>query len=150
MWSCLNEKTKQSIENLKRAFSRLGDAIKTPAEQNSLLIDGTIQRFEFCIELFWKMLRRALLESGVESGTPREASQKAYQAKWLNDEQLWIQMLQDRNRASRVYEEEIAQEIFSRVPQYYEIMSQALADVEGKLWPDTSIIVLAHRDYSCC
>ena len=79
------------------------------------------------------MLRRALLESGIESGTPREAIQKAYQAKWLNDEQLWIQMLQDRNRTSHVYEEEIAQEIFSRVPQYYEIMSQALADIEGKL-----------------
>ena len=77
----MNEKTKQSIENLKRALSRLEEAVKTPTEQNSLLIDGTIQRFEFCIELFWKMLRRALLESGIESGTPREAIQKAYQAK---------------------------------------------------------------------
>ena len=129
----MNEKTKQSIENLKRALSRLEQAIKTPTEQNSLLIDGTIQRFEFCIELFWKMLRRALLESGVESGTPREAIQKAYQAKWLNDERLWIQMLQDRKRTSHVYEEEIAQEIFSRVPKYYEVMSRALADIEGKL-----------------
>lgn len=134
MWSCLNEKTNQSIENLKRALSRLEEAINTPVtEQNSLLIDGTIQRFEFCIELFWKMLRRALLDSGIESGTPREAVQKAYQAKWLNDEQLWIQMLQDRNRTSHVYEEEIAQEIFARVPQYYEIMSQAIADIERKM-----------------
>ena len=79
------------------------------------------------------MLKRALLESGIESGTPREAIQKAYQAKWLNDEQLWIQMLQDRNRTSHVYEEEVAREIFSRVPKYYEIMNQALADIKQKL-----------------
>lgn len=130
----MNEKTNQSFENLKRALSRLEEAINTPVtEQNSLLVDGTIQRFEFCIELFWKMLRRALLENGIETGTPREAIQKAYQAKWLNDEKLWIQMLHDRNRTSHVYEEEIAQEIFLRVPQYYEIMTNALSNIEDKL-----------------
>lgn len=101
-------------------------------EQDSLLIDGTIQRFEFCIELFWKMLRRALLENGIETGTPREAIQKAYQAKWLNDEKLWIRMLQDRNRTSHVYEEEVAQEIFRRVPEYYEVMNKALAEIQRK------------------
>lgn len=130
----MNEKTAQSVENLKRALSRLEEAIHTSGrEQDSLVIDGTIQRFEFSIELFWKVLRRALLESGIESGTPREAIQKAYQAKWLTDDKLWIQMLQDRNRSSHVYEEGIAQEIYSRVPQYYEIMMAALSEVERKL-----------------
>lgn len=133
VWSCLNEKTSQSIENLKRALSRLEEAINSSAAgHDSLLIDGTIQRFEFCIELFWKVLRRALLENGIESGTPREAIQKAYQVRWLHDEQIWIQMLQDRNRTSHVYEEEIAQEIFSRVPEYYKIMHKAVSDIEGK------------------
>jgi len=133
VWLCLNEKTSQSVENLTRALSRLEQAIKTPVgEQDSLLIDGTIQRFEFCIELFWKMLRRALLENGIETGTPREAIQKAYQAKWLNDEKLWIRMLQDRNRTSHVYEEEVAQEIFRRVPEYYEVMNKALAEIQRK------------------
>jgi len=133
VWLCLNEKTSQSVKNLTRALSRLEQAIKTPVgEQDSLLIDGTIQRFEFCIELFWKMLRRALLENGIETGTPREAIQKAYQAKWLNDEKLWIRMLQDRNRTSHVYEEEVAQEIFRRVPEYYEVMNKALAEIQRK------------------
>lgn len=79
VWSCLNEKTKQSIDNLERALSRLEEASNTPVTaQNSLLIDGTIQRFEFRIESFWQMLRRALLDSGIESETPREAIQTAY------------------------------------------------------------------------
>lgn len=129
----MNEKTNQSVENLKRALSRLEEAIHTPvSEYESILVDGTIQRFEFCSELFWKMLRRALLENGVETGTPREAIEKAYQAKWLNDEKLWIQMLRDRNRTSHVYEEEIAREIFSKIPEYYQIMRQALADIEPR------------------
>lgn len=134
VWSCLNEKTSQSIENLKRALSRLEEAINSSAvEHGSLLVDGTIQRFEFCIELLWKVLKRALLENGVETGTPREAIQKAYQAKWLQDEKVWIQMLQDRNRTSHVYEEEIAREIFSRIPDYYKTMRETVSVIEGKV-----------------
>lgn len=130
----MKEKTNQSVDNLKRALARLQEAVDAPViEENSLFIDGTIQRFEFCIALFWKMLRRALLENGIESGTPREAIQKAYQAKWLDDEKLWIQMLQDRNRTSHLYEEEIATEIFARIPQYHAVMAKAVSEIQRKL-----------------
>jgi nucleotidyltransferase substrate binding protein (TIGR01987 family) len=89
--------------------------LKLALEQNStdeLVIDGTIQRFEFCIELFWKMLKRALQEEGIETGTPREAIQRAYQVKWFDDERLWLQMLHDRNQTSHIYDEEVAKEIY--------------------------------------
>lgn len=130
----MNEKTNRSIDNLKRALARLKEAIDVhDSDASSLSVDGTIQRFEFCIELFWKMLRRTLLEYGVESNTPREAIQKAYQAKWIDDEALWIQMLQDRNRTSHVYEEESALEIFNRIPNYYAVMTDALRQIEQRI-----------------
>lgn len=47
------KKTEQSLENLENALKRLGEALSEP-EINSLTIDGTIQRFEFSFELFWK------------------------------------------------------------------------------------------------
>lgn len=93
--------------------------------QNSddeLVVDGTIQRFEFCIELFWKMLKRALQEEGIETGTPREAIQRAYQVKWFDDEHLWSQMLHDRNQTSHIYDEEAAMEIYQRIPSYHSAM----------------------------
>lgn len=130
----MNEKTGQSIRNVQQALSRLKEALETPEdEQSSLLVDGTIQRFEFCIELFWKLLRRVLLESGIETGTPREAIQKAYQARWIEDESLWIQMLRDRNQTSHTYEEDLAIEIFRRIPDYYVLMTQALDNLQDKV-----------------
>ncbi len=50
---------RQSVENLGRALERLDEALAVPLD-NPLAIDGTIQRFEFALELFWKTLKRLL------------------------------------------------------------------------------------------
>ncbi len=113
---------------------KLKRAIEIPQDiDNELLVDGTIQRFEFCIELFWKALRRVLLENGIEAGTPKEAIQKAYQAKWINGEKMWIQMLRDRNLTSHTYEEETANDIYSRIPDYYDMMLDTLKSLEQRI-----------------
>jgi len=39
----------QSLQHLGRALERLREALQEP-EVNSLVVDGTIQRFEFVIE----------------------------------------------------------------------------------------------------
>ncbi|MBE0510941.1 MAG: nucleotidyltransferase substrate binding protein, partial [Gammaproteobacteria bacterium] len=57
------EKIQQSLTNLGRALTRLEEALKEP-DTNSLVIDGTIQRFEFVIELFWKAFKRILSREG--------------------------------------------------------------------------------------
>ena len=82
---------------------------------DDLVVDGTIQRFEFSVALFWKTLRRILHDNGIEAGTPREAAQSAYQAQWLNEEEIWIHMLHD-HLTSHTYQEEIAREIYARIP----------------------------------
>ncbi len=41
----------QSLKNLKSALERLQEALQEP-EINPLAVDGTLQRFEFVIELF--------------------------------------------------------------------------------------------------
>ena len=118
--------------SVERAIVKL----KLALEQNStdeLVIDGTIQRFEFCIEVFWKMLKRALQEEGIETGTPREAIQRAYQVKWFDDERLWLQMLHDRNQTSHIYDEEVAKEIYQRIPSYYQAMNELLEKIQEKL-----------------
>lgn len=128
----MNEKLRQSIINVNNALERLNRALRE-TNHNELVIDGTIQRFEFCIELYWKMLRRVLLEEGIETFTPREAIQRAYQAKWLDDELLWLNMLRDRNQTSYTYDEELANEIYSRVKSYHEAMKNGLIKIE-KRW----------------
>jgi nucleotidyltransferase substrate binding protein (TIGR01987 family) len=59
------------------ALTRLDEALAQP-DENLLIVDGTIQRFEFVIELYWKTLKRMLEEEGVRSGTPRETIRAAF------------------------------------------------------------------------
>jgi nucleotidyltransferase substrate binding protein (TIGR01987 family) len=116
-------KLHQSLNNLEAALQRLKEALQEP-EENSLVIDGTIQRFEFVIELYWKTLKRMLAFEGIQTGTPRESLQQAYQAGWLADETTWLQMLKDRNQTSHIYNEAMARQIYQRIKQYLPEMEQ--------------------------
>ena len=114
----LIRKLRQSFENLERALNRLEEALNENQE-NSLIVDGTIQRFEFTIEIYWKTLKRLLAREGIEAKTPRETLKEAYQVGWLQNEQAWLQMLKDRNETSHAYDEEMARKILQNIVHYF-------------------------------
>ncbi|WOV88369.1 nucleotidyltransferase substrate binding protein [Sporosarcina oncorhynchi] len=114
----LLRKVKQSFENLERALNRLEDALNED-QDNSLIVDGTIQRFEFTIEIYWKTLKRLLAQEGIDAKTPRETLKEAYQVGWLQNEQAWLQMLKDRNETSHAYDEDMARKILSNIIGYF-------------------------------
>ncbi|MBI2267768.1 MAG: nucleotidyltransferase substrate binding protein [Armatimonadetes bacterium] len=111
-------KTLESIEQFGQALSRLKEIQGMDLEQKAVLRDATIQRFEFVFELCWKCLKRCLFVEGIESYTPKETLRRAYQSHWLEDEQLWLDMLDDRNLTSHIYNEETAAEIYGRISRY--------------------------------
>jgi nucleotidyltransferase substrate binding protein (TIGR01987 family) len=119
----IDQKAAQSLENLERALKRLEEALREPGS-NSLVIDGTIQRFEFVIELYWKTFKRLLAIEGLEANTPREALQKAYAAHWIDDEAVWLQMLRDRNETSHIYDEAAARRIYAHIQQNFPVLKK--------------------------
>ena len=96
------ENVQDIFEDLGRALDRLSEATQLdPAAISDIVVDGTVQRFEFTIELFWKALKRLLEHSGiVDAKSPRAVLKRAYAEHWLDDEQAWIDMLKDRNLLS--------------------------------------------------
>jgi nucleotidyltransferase substrate binding protein (TIGR01987 family) len=115
----MNEtKGKQKLINLGNALQRLAEALQEP-ESNPLAIDGTIQRFEFVYELFWKTFKSLLEIEGIETNTPKEALQQAYQAKWLSDQSVWLQMMKDRNETSHLYDKTSAEKIYHHIKDYF-------------------------------
>ena len=60
------DKSKFSVEALKRAVLSLGDAL-LPPPANKRERDGAIQRFEYTFELAWKIGGKALEILGVYS-----------------------------------------------------------------------------------
>ncbi len=126
----------RTFEQLRHAVERLREALAQP-EDNPLVVDGTIQRFEFTIELFWKAMKRLLAYEGVETNTPREALQQAYQVGWLADETAWLELLRARNQTSHAYDEVLARRIRDQVHRQFAEMERTFASLAARLPPRT-------------
>ncbi len=93
-------------------------------------IDSTIQRFEFTIELFWKLLKKVLLTKGVTAQYPKDVLKEAFAGSLIEDEAIWLDMLKDRNQTSHTYDQPLAIEIYSRMPKYLEIFQKTLKNLK--------------------
>ena len=111
---------KKIISDYERALNRLEAAFNKATEfRNRELYeffrDSTIQRFEFSVELMWKLIKRFLEENeGISCRSPKSCIREFFSAGYLSqDETLTLlKMVDDRNRTSHTYHEEIAEEIF--------------------------------------
>lgn len=103
-----------AVEKLERALARLEEAL---AEDPSapLVIDGTIQRFEFVFELCWKAMRAVLADQGIETASPRGTIRAAYAAGLIDDEAAWLALLQARDETSHTYDEAQARQVYARI-----------------------------------
>lgn len=110
---------KKNFTDLGRALERLKEALETPMDEHCVVMDGTIQRFEFCIELYWKNFKNLLEREERKVLSPRDAVAQAYQMQWFDNEELWLKMLHDRNAMSHNYEKNNADEVYARVKTYY-------------------------------
>ena len=110
-----------NIDALGHALRRLDESLSFDLSQ-PLVVDASIQRFEFSIELTWKTLKKCLAIEGGEANTPRESIQQAYAIHWLNDESEWLSMLKDRVLTTQTYKDELALEIYHRLPLHFAAM----------------------------
>ena len=101
---------KQRFQNFDRAFTLLREALERgPGGLSALEKEGTVQRFEYCFELAWKTLKDYLMESGVVISpvTPRQVIKDAFAAKLVQDGQLWMDMLVERNLLAHTYDKAV-------------------------------------------
>ena len=112
---------KLNIDALGNALKRLEESLAFDLSQ-PLVVDACIQRFEFSIELTWKTLKKCLAIEGIEANTPRESIHQAYTIRWLNDETEWLSMLKDRALTSHTYKDDLALEIYHRLPAHFAAM----------------------------
>jgi nucleotidyltransferase substrate binding protein (TIGR01987 family) len=98
---------KQRFQNFDRAVVLLREPIERDVTTlSNLEKEGTIQRFEFAVELAWKTLKDYLEYEGrvIEPLTPRNVIKEAFAARILRDGQVWIDMLDHRNLLSHSYD----------------------------------------------
>ncbi len=66
-------------------------------------------------------MQRIAAAQGITAASPRQALQAAVQLGLIAaaDEEMWLNMLHDRNMTSHLYHEEIAREIADRTVRCY-------------------------------
>lgn len=111
---------------VEKALKSLETALLKPMDADDLYLDATIQRFEFSIELLWKLLKLLLAEKGVEVVYPKDVLRESFAGKLIDDEQMWLAMLRDRNLTSHTYNEELAISIYTNIKRYYPVMASTV------------------------
>jgi nucleotidyltransferase substrate binding protein (TIGR01987 family) len=113
------------------ALSRLTDALAQ--SKSEWVRDASIQRFEFTIELAWKAVARFARREGIECVSPRQTFRAAFKLGWVEDDDVWLAMVEDRNFTSHTYNEGLAEQLYARLPRYQEALSQLLERLR-QLW----------------
>ncbi len=130
-------KIESKIISLKKAIDRLEEVIRgyhneKDEKMKIIFRDSAIQRFEICFDLSWKTLKGYLLESkGIVCVSPKTCFREAFLNGIIsNGENGWIQMTDDRNLMSHIYNESEAEKIFIKLFDYLVLFKELLEKIK--------------------
>ncbi|WP_347224324.1 HI0074 family nucleotidyltransferase substrate-binding subunit [Bacteroides congonensis] len=99
----------QSYKNSLKSLSEARDRDMS----DSFVLSGTSAKFSITFDLAWKTMKDILIEyyaiTDFVAGSPREVLKKAFQVGMITGD-VWMQMLEVRNRLTHDYDGEIVKE----------------------------------------
>ena len=125
----------ERISDYKNALERLKEAIEESKTINSSTIrDGVIQRFEFTLELSWKVMKYFLNSEGLtEAKAPRSTIRAGFNNEIIQNAKLWIDMIEDRNLTTHTYSQSTSDEIYEKiVNSYYKELENFYLNIKDK------------------
>jgi nucleotidyltransferase substrate binding protein (TIGR01987 family) len=125
-----NEILKAHLAICEKALKSFSDVLEI--EENEIVRDAAIQRFEYNFDLAWKAIKRFAEKQGLGANSPREALKTAFKLALIKDESLWLDMLNDRNRTTHTYNQKVAEEIFRCLKKYCSAISGLLEEIKKK------------------
>lgn len=112
---------KQRFSNFEKAFSKLSEV--TLLSKNGLTDiekEGLIQRFEFTHELAWNVMKDYLSYEGIQNIVgSRSAVREAFNKNLIENGQVWMDMIESRNKTSHTYIESILESEFKNITEIY-------------------------------
>lgn len=115
--SRLNER----IENFNKAFELMCEAVKEyKCDTKKMLYHlALVQSFEVCFELGWKVLKDYLNINGISVQLPRQVIKEAFNKEVIQNGQIWIDMLKDRNATSHEYNMDKVDKVLEKISTEY-------------------------------
>ena len=131
----------QRFSNYRKALIQLGKAVNivsalsnSSSDQNDLLAEGLIQRYEYTHELAWKVMKDYEEYQGItDIMGSRDAIRVALRAGILDDDR-WMDTISDRNLTSHNYDDETAKHIVNNIINvYYPLFVKFESTMTGKM-----------------
>ena len=129
-------KLRQAIETLETALrcSQIPHLADMDERLPQVIRAAVIQHFEFTFELSWKMLERLLSEklgsSTVKHLTNKALFRVAAERLLIDDPQRWFTYLDARNKTSHTYNELVAEDVYDKIPAFFDDAKKLLAALE--------------------
>ena len=115
------------FDNYKRAFVLLREALDEDRELSQLEQEGVIQRFEYTMELAWKVMKDYLESENLvlPQVTPRAVIRAAFASRLISDGETWMDALDDRNRMSHTYDFKKFKDVIDSIrSRYLKVMDE--------------------------
>ncbi len=119
----------KALEKLKRSVNYAKTNIESEDGESNELIDetleeivkeGLIQSFEYTHELAWNVMKDyAKFQGNTNVGGSRDATREALQLLLISNGDIWMDMIQSRNKTSHTYNEDTANEIYAKIINEY-------------------------------
>ena len=124
-------KFEATIQQFEKAVTRLKEFLDV--SETDIIRDSAIQRFEFTLDISWKMLKALLEEKkGIICFSPKECFREAYRQGIINYDEDWIKFVDMRNETVHTYNEDTAERIYSQLPNVLSHFEELLKIVKKK------------------
>lgn len=121
---------KQRFSNYQKAYAQLRQALTDYDDSAPDIIkEGILQRFEFTHELAWNTLKNYLEYEGHQniSGS-RSATRLAFNLGIIKNGQIWMDMIESRNRTVHAYDAKLLEQEYRKVRDNYDACFKQLLD----------------------
>ena len=125
---------KLRIETAQKALQTLEAILEEP--YSVIVRDAAIQRFEYTSEIFWKVVKGYLdVHDGIICNSPKSCFKEAFRVGLISEEETVkiLEMVDDRNLTSHTYHEEVAEDIYRRIKEYWILMHRVFRRLTEKL-----------------
>jgi len=98
--------------------------------KTELEIAGTIQAFEVCYELAWKILKKVLNIRGVDVFSPKETFRLAAREGLIINLKNWFDYVEKRNITVHAYENTIMKTVYPVLPKFLKDLNLLVKTLE--------------------
>ncbi|GAB2489780.1 nucleotidyltransferase substrate binding protein [Algoriphagus taiwanensis] len=120
----------QRLDNFQKAVNLLLEVESMDlGELSQLEKEGIVQRFEYTLELGWKTLKDKMESDGLilDRISPKVVLKEAFQTKYIDQIDIWMEMINDRNLLSHSYDLETFESVIPDIQSIYTPLLATLA-----------------------